>query len=83
MQFKNYLQTLFNRQALTSQQYTLKSLQVLTFAERTLNNLAAESWKVPLSIGVITLVAAPDRKDRSCLTVSSGTQNGQLGECKA
>ena len=74
MQFTNYLQMfIINRKALTSLQYTLKSLQFLIFAGRTLNNLAAESWKVPLSIGIINLVAAPDRKDRRCLTVSSGT----------
>ena len=64
-QFTNYLQMLLL--------YTLKSLQFLIFAERALNNLAAESWKVPLSIGIINLVAAPDRKVRRCLTVSSGT----------
>ena len=38
------------------------------FAGRTLNNLAAESWKVPPSIRISDLVAAPDRKDRRCLT---------------
>ena len=73
MQFTNYLQMLFSRLVLTSLQYTLKSLQFLIFTGRTLNNLAAESWKVPLSIDIINLVAAPDRKDRRCLTVSSGT----------
>ena len=73
MQFTNYLQMLFGRYALTSLQYTLKSLQFLILAGRTLNNLAAESSKVPLSIGIINLVAAPDRKDLRCLTVSSGT----------
>ena len=43
MQFTNYLQMLFSRLALTSLQYTLKSLQFLIFTGRTLNNLAAES----------------------------------------
>ena len=44
MQFTNYSQMfIINRKALTSLQYTLKSLQFLIFAGRTLNNLAAES----------------------------------------
>ena len=64
---------LFSRYALTSLQYTLKSLQFLILAGRALNNLAAESSKVLLSIGIINLVAAPDRKDGRCLTVSRGT----------
>ena len=38
---------------------------------------------MPLSIGIINLVAAPDNKDRRCLTASSGKEDGQLGECKA
>ena len=42
----------------------------LIFARRALNNLAAESRKVPL---LINLVSAPDRKDRRCLTVSNDT----------
>ena len=67
MQFTNYLRMLSSGQALTSLQYTLKSLQSLIFAGRTLNNLAAESCNVPLSVGIINLVAAPDRKDRRCL----------------
>ena len=49
------------------------ALEFLIFSGRTLNNLAAESRKVLLSIGIVNLVAAPDRKDRRCLTVSSGT----------
>ena len=57
MQFTNYLQMfIINRKALTSLQYTLKSLQFLIFAGRTLNNLAAESWKVPLSTGILILL---------------------------
>ena len=44
MQFTNYSQMfIVNRKALTSLQYTLKSLQFLIFAGRTLNNLVAES----------------------------------------
>ena len=57
MQFTDYLQMfIINRKALTSLQYTLKSLQFLIFAGRTLNNLAAESWKVPLSTGILILL---------------------------
>ena len=37
---------------------------------------------MPHSIGIVNLVAAPDRKDRRCLTVSSGTSDGQPGKYK-
>ena len=57
MQFTNYLQMfIINRKALISLQYTLKSLQFLIFARTTLNNLAAESWKVLLSTGILILL---------------------------
>ena len=53
--YLNYLQILFNSFNFPTIYFEI-AIQFLIIAERTLNDLAAESWKVPLSIGIVILL---------------------------